>query len=206
DEEDGDRQMAPPAGNTLDHVREQREPGEARTGGPPAALVQHVDADQRGDGDERHERDGIAECHRTVLRRNAASGLSQSPDVDRTTCLAPVEAMARDTPCRPPDAAAAPSPNVTMPRRLPRRVATRPSASATPSATSAFRRSAVPNCIEADVSRTSQVTSTRSARCTRTCGSPVRAVTFQSIRRTSSPGTYGRTCASSVPTPIMAER
>ena len=40
-------------------------------------------------------------------------------------------------------------------------------------------------------------TSTRSARLTRTCGSPVRAVTFQSIFRTSSPGTYGRTCASS---------
>ena len=87
------------------------------------------------------------------------------------------------------------------PRRLPRRVATCPIASATPSATSALRRSAVPNCIDGDVSSTSQVTSTRSARLTRTCGSPVRAVTFQSIRRTSSPGTYGRTCASSMPSP-----
>ena len=66
-------------------------------------------------------------------------------------------------------------------------------ASATPSATSAFRRSAVPNDIDGVVSSTSQVTSTRSARWTRTCGSVVRAVTAQSIWRTSSPGTYGRT-------------
>ena len=44
-------------------------------------------------------------------------------------------------------------------------------------------------------------TSTRSARSTRTCGSPVRAVTFHSIRRTSSPATYGRICASSMPSP-----
>ena len=44
---------------------------------------------------------------------------------------------------------AARSPNATTPSRLPRRVATCASASATPSATSALRRSAVPNCIEA---------------------------------------------------------
>ena len=68
-----------------------------------------------------------------------------------------------------PAAEAAPvgssSPNVTMPSRFPRRVATWPIAIATPSATSALRRSAVPNCIEGEVSSTSQVTSTRSARC-----------------------------------------
>ena len=34
----------------------------------------------------------------------------------------------------------------------------------------------------------------------------VRAVTFQSIRRTSSPGSYGLTCASSLPRPSSAER
>ena len=68
------------------------------------------------------------------------------------------------------------APKVTTPSRFPRRVARWPIATATPSATSAFRRSAVPNCIETEVSRTSQVTSTRSARSTRTCGSPVRAV------------------------------
>ena len=49
-------------------------------------------------------------------------------------------------------------------------------------------RSAVPNRIDAETSSTSHVTSTRSASSTRTCGSPVRAVTFHSIRRTSSPG------------------
>ena len=89
------------------------------------------------------------------------------------------------------------SPNVTTPSRLPRRVATWPSTRATPSATSALRRSAVPKVIEAEASSTSQVVSARSATSTRTCGSPVRAVTFQSMRRTSSPGSYGRICASS---------
>ena len=43
-----------------------------------------------------------------------------------------------------------PPPNASTPSRLPRRVATWPTASATPSATSALRRSAVPNAIEAD--------------------------------------------------------
>ncbi len=92
------------------------------------------------------------------------------------------------------------------PTRLPRSVAAWPIASVTPSATSALRRSAVPNAIDGEVSSTIHVTSTRSARWTRTCGSVVRAVTFQSISRTSSPGTYGRTCASSVPRPSSAER
>ena len=85
------------------------------------------------------------------------------------------------------------------PSRFPRRVETCPIASATPSATSALRRSAVPKRIDGDVSSTSHVTSTRSASLTRTCGSPVRAVTSQSMRRTSSPATYGLICASSVP-------
>ena len=72
--------------------------------------------------------------------------------------------------------------------RLPRRVATCPIAIATPSATSVLRRSAVPKAIDAERSNTIQVTSMRSASSTRTCVRPVRAVTFQSIRRTSSPG------------------
>ena len=46
----------------------------------------------------------------------------------------------------------------------------------------------------------------RSATCARTCGSPVRAVTFQSILRTSSPTSYGRTWASSVPSPSIDAR
>ena len=72
-------------------------------------------------------------------------------------------------------------PNDTTPSRLPRREATWPIASATPSATSALRRSAVPNVIDADVSSTSQLVSARSPTCTRTCGSCMRAVTFQSM-------------------------
>ena len=90
-------------------------------------------------------------------------------------------------PCRGGSVRGSASPKVTTPRRLPRRVATWPIASAAPSATSALRRSAVPNVIEGEVSSTSQVVSARSARWTRTCGIRVRAVTFQSIRRTSSP-------------------
>ena len=66
------------------------------------------------------------------------------------------------------------SPKVTMPSRLPRRVARCPIAIATPSVMSAFRRSAVPNCIDNEVSSTSQVTSTprrdRRARAARSCG------------------------------------
>ena len=84
-----------------------------------------------------------------------------------------------------------PLPNERSPTRLPRTLAACPSASATPSATSALRRSAVPKPIEGVRSSTIQVTRTRSASCTRTCASLVRAVTFQSIRRTSSPGNVG---------------
>ena len=109
-------------------------------------------------------------------------------------------------PCRGGIARDSSPPNVTTPSRLPRRVERCPIATATPSATSALRRSAVPNCIETDVSSTSQVTRTRSARSTRTCGSPVLAVTAQSMRRTSSPATYGRIIASSVPEPSRFER
>jgi hypothetical protein len=37
-------------------------------------------------------------------------------------------------------------------------------------------------------------------------GLPVRAVTFQSIARTSSPGTYSRSSSKSVPRPLKRER
>ena len=64
-----------------------------------------------------------------------------------------------------------PPPSATTPSRLPRRVATWPIASATPSATSALRRSAVPNVIEAETSSSSHAVIARSPTCTRTCGS-----------------------------------
>ncbi len=53
----------------------------------------------------------------------------------------------------------------TTPTRLPRTLAAWPRASATPRATSALRRSAVPNAIDGEASIASHVTSTRSARC-----------------------------------------
>ncbi len=92
-------------------------------------------------------------------------------------------------------------PNVTIPSRFPRWVARWPIATATPSATSALRRSAVPNVIDGETSSRSHAVRARSGTWTRTCGTAVRAVTFQSIRRMSSPGSYGRTWASSVPPP-----
>ena len=54
---------------------------------------------------------------------------------------------------------------------------------------------------DAERSATSQVSSSRSATVCRMCGSVVRAVTDQSIRRTSSPGLYGRASPGSVPGP-----
>ena len=80
------------------------------------------------------------------------------------------------------------------PARLPRRHR--------PCAGLLCRTSSTPTCRAGSSS-----TSTRSARWTRTCGSPVRAVTFQSMSRTSSsPGTYVRTWASSVPRPSTCAR
>ena len=94
-----------------------------------------------------------------------------------------------------------PAPNVTMPSRLPRRAAKRPTTSAAPSATSALRRSAVPKCIDGEWSSRSHAVSCRSGTSSRTCGTSVRAVAFQSILRTSSPGSYGRIRSSSRPLP-----
>ena len=121
-------------------------------------------------------------------RASAPARLSASPsEVAPTRSSGGSARSAESRPIRPSrpclggSARGSSSPKVTTPSLFPRRVATWPSAIATPSATSALRRSAVPNCIEGEVSSTSQVTSTRSARCSRTCGSPVRAVTFQSM-------------------------
>ena len=92
-------------------------------------------------------------------------------------------------PCRGGSGIGEPPPNETSARRGSRARSRRGRARARrPMATSALRRSAVPNPIDGVRSSTTQVTSTRSASCTLMCGSRVRAVTFQSIRRTSSPG------------------
>ena len=50
-------------------------------------------------------------------------------------------------------------------------------------------------------SSTIHVVSARSGTCWRTCGMPVRALAAGSSWRGSSPGSYGRSCASSVPAP-----
>jgi hypothetical protein len=49
----------------------------------------------------------------------------------------------------------------------------------------------VPRAIERDTSIATMTFISRSACVCRTNGAPMRAVTFQSIRRTSSPGRYG---------------
>ena len=94
-----------------------------------------------------------------------------------------------------------PVPKVTTPSRSERRATNRPTTRAAPSATSALRRSAVPKCIEADWSSTIHAVSWRSGTSSRTCGMKLRAVAFQSMRRTSSPGSYGRRRSRSRPSP-----
>ena len=114
----------------------------------------------------RHDDDDAA------LARDRAVRASASPSEVAPTALARRLALQRAEQAEQPapalarrqESSAVASPNVTTPSRLPRRVATWPIAIATPSATSALRRSAVPNCIDGEVSSTSHVTSTRSAR------------------------------------------
>ena len=83
-------------------------------------------------------------------------------------------------------------PNVTIPRRLPRRVAALPIARATPSATSAFGGRPFRTSWRAR-RRGRARSSCPPQRPGRARGSPVRAVAFQSMRRTSSPRRKGAT-------------
>ena len=170
----------------------------ARSGALPVALAAEVrdDDDQpAGAGHARPSRRPRRRARSRPRRRPRARARSSA-----SSCSRPRR------PWRGRSTFGAPPPNATTPSRLPRRVATWPIASATPSATSALRRSAVPNVIEAETSSTSQAVSARSPTCTRTCGSCMRAVTFQSMWRTSSPGRYGRIIASSVPAPTCGVR
>ncbi len=64
---------------------------------------------------------------------------------------------------------------------------------------------ALPNDSLADTSTTRSSVCSRSSSNSLTYGSPVRAETFQSIVRTSSPIWYGRTSANSIPRPLNAE-
>ncbi len=74
------------------------------------------------------------------------------------------------------------------PMRLPPPLLRNVIAAAAATARSRFSQPVVPKSRLADMSTTSQVSSSRSAIICRTCGWVVRAVTDQSIRRTSSPG------------------
>jgi hypothetical protein len=82
-----------------------------------------------------------------------------------------------------------PPPTSTAPSRLPARAVRWPTAATADSARSRFSHVAVPKSRLGDRSTTSHVSSSWSAMGSRTWAVPVRAVTAQSMRRTSSPGT-----------------
>ena len=87
------------------------------------------------------------------------------------------------------------------PTRLPPRVSRRASVVASSLSTSSFGRSIGPKPIDGDRSRRSHAVSSRSSMYCRTNGVSIRAVTFQSMWRTSSPGSYSRRSRKSVPIP-----
>ena len=72
-------------------------------------------------------------------------------------------------------------------------------------ATSSFIRPPEPKSPEALTSTTSTTVSSRSSSNTFTNGAPVRAVTFQSMLRMSSPYWYSRTSAKLMPRPLKTE-
>ena len=72
-------------------------------------------------------------------------------------------------------------------------------------AISTLVRPVVPNQPLRLMSTASITVSSRSSSKSLTKGSPVRAVTFQSMVRTSSPGTYSRTSRNSMPVPLKTE-
>ena len=94
--------------------------------------------------------------------------------------------------------------NSTSPTLSLLRSAENPSTAHTSAARSRLAR-ALPKLSDADTSTTSSSVCSRSSSNSFTCGSPVRADTFQSIVRTSSPIWYGRTSANSIPRPLNAE-
>ena len=87
------------------------------------------------------------------------------------------------------------------PSRLPARAVRKPTAAVAASARSRFSHAAVPKSRLGDWSTTTQVSSSRSAIVSRTWATVVRAVRFQSMRRTSSPGWYSRPSPGSLPEP-----
>src|SRR6266536_1111339 len=92
------------------------------------------------------------------------------------------------------------------PTRLPACAKSRARQIASSASTESFPRCAAPNLIEADRSSTSQAVSSRSSVYSRTYGSSSRAVTFQSMCRTSSSGVYSRRPVKSIPAPRNSVR
>jgi hypothetical protein len=80
------------------------------------------------------------------------------------------------------------SAKVTSPTRSPARPAAAASSAAACAAAASLLRPVVPKPIEADTSSSRSTVWARSSRKRFTHGSPLRAVAFQSIERTSSPG------------------
>jgi hypothetical protein len=96
--------------------------------------------------------------------------------------------------------------NTSSPTRSLLRTADMARVAATSGTISLFIRPRVPQRCDAERSTARSTVSSRSSTYFLTNAWPVRAETFQSMVRTSSPGTYGRTCASSVPSPRCGER
>ena len=113
----------------------------------------------------------------------------------------PLRLLAAGPGRQPHGAVAAPPVPTTAPIRLPPRTVRWAIAAAAASTRSRLSQRAVPKSRLADRSTASQVSSSRSATVCRTCGTVVRAVTGQSIRRTSSPGRYSRDSPASLPGP-----
>ena len=93
----------------------------------------------------------------------------------------------------------------TAPMRSPPRTARADTAEATVTARSAFRQPTVPKSRLPDRSTRTATSRSRSWIASRTYGSPVRARIDQSMRRTSSPGSYGRASPGSTPWPSTIE-
>ena len=85
-------------------------------------------------------------------------------------------------------------------------VAARDKTAASSTASSRLNLLLVPKSAERLTSTTSMTVNSRSSTYLLTWGSPVRAVTFQSIERTSSPGLYCRTSSNSIPRPLNTDR
>src|SRR5690606_5767510 len=85
--------------------------------------------------------------------------------------------------------------------RSPSRTATHAAIAAARAACTDLKRTRVPKYSAGEVSATTRVNRSRSAWNIFVCGRPLRAVTRQSIWRTSSPGAYSRDSAYSIPRP-----